>query len=250
MSYCSNCGKKLDTSDKFCSNCGKNTVNNKKPLLEPVFSYFINNKKKIRNISLLTLLVVVSVGAYKPVKWWYNNYQYKLEKERKEKQAEAAIQERIRLNKRINDKWVTFIDKDPASGEEYYSHTYVGSENGICELSVDHRINGRKLISFGCVDQRIIDYYPVEYKFDSSATSSSTLKFKAFSNSRFVYVAKGPSSFPSLVYKDLMKGFKNNSSVAFRYKIGNRSTGELSNWVRFTLSGASEAIEKLGKPVE
>lgn len=65
MKYCSNCGSKLNSKDKFCGGCGIE-INKETPKTNIIEKPYIENK----NIAVMLILTIITCGIYSLV-WVY-----------------------------------------------------------------------------------------------------------------------------------------------------------------------------------
>lgn len=66
MKYCSNCGSKLNSKDKFCGTCGKENIKEEKKTTISIDRPYIENK----NIAVMLILTIITCGIYSLV-WIY-----------------------------------------------------------------------------------------------------------------------------------------------------------------------------------
>ncbi len=150
--------------------------------------------------------------------------------------------ERARSNATSDDKkWGVVFRIDPASGEKIIRMAAVRSNDGLCRLQVEKRLNGTELTGFYCKEFTISPYNALEAKFDFMDKSES-LPLKKFSDGNDVYIPSSDYSLPKDGYKKFLQNLSKGKMVAFR------ATEFEGYWVSFTLRGAAEAISGLGKP--
>lgn len=66
MKYCSNCGNKLNSKDKFCASCGKENIKEDNKNTISIDRPYIENK----NIAVMLILTIITCGIYSLV-WIY-----------------------------------------------------------------------------------------------------------------------------------------------------------------------------------
>lgn len=66
MKYCSSCGSKLNSKDKFCGSCGKENIKENNKITTSIEKPYIQNK----NIATMLILSIITCGIYSLV-WIY-----------------------------------------------------------------------------------------------------------------------------------------------------------------------------------
>ena len=66
MKYCSNCGNKLNSEDKFCRTCGKENIKKDNKNTNSIDRPYIENK----NIAVMLILTIITCGIYS-LAWIY-----------------------------------------------------------------------------------------------------------------------------------------------------------------------------------
>ena len=116
---------------------------------------------------------------------YFNSESNKREYERKQQaERESVAREREATRAKlaqgnakaatVQRQWEVRTVKDPASGAAVPRTATVISDNGLCTLSVEQRLDGTKLTGIYCNDLNIlVDKYDgeIELKFDNRATS-------------------------------------------------------------------------------
>ena len=87
-------------------------------------------------------------------------------------------------------EWITLYQSDPASEAKVARWASVESNDGLCKLTVEERLNGVRLTEINCPLIEISPYDGLEVKFDFLPTSYR-LPLKNFSDSSRVFI---PSS--------------------------------------------------------
>lgn len=191
-------------------------------------------------ISVLALSILAGAGFYGVVK--YREY------ERESRIEEAAILEEKR-KKEIdqarkeasaeNRKWTVWAETDPASGDKFGRIAFITSNDGLCRLNVESRINGVRLTGFDCKHFKIDHYQKIEIKFDF-LDNSYELPLEKFSDGDSVYIPSPDYSYGKEAYDRFLQNLATGESVAFKVKEFE------GHWVVFTLKNASETIGALG----
>jgi len=129
--------------------------------------------------------------------------------ERKRKVAEQTVRERITNAKAavggVVRQWEVGSETDPASGEKVPRYASVLSDDGLCRLQVEQRMNGTKLTGIYCWGLKISAYKDIEVKFDNRSTSD-TMDIQSFSNSDAVYIPSHQSGYSSHLSYDEFLG--------------------------------------------
>ena len=175
--------------------------------------------------------------------------QYGQEKKKEKKEAEkAALKQKIsdaRANATSEGKeWRVSYRQDPASGKQVVRSCYISSNDGLCTLKVQKRLNGNELTGLYCPDFKISEYKDIEVKFDNIATSNK-MDLESYSNSDDVYIPSSQSSYSGyLSYEKFISRLKDGTAVAIKIP----SAGGV--WMTFSLKNSSEALDELGKEKE
>jgi hypothetical protein len=74
-------------------------------------------------------------------------------------------------NVHVVRQWEVSSETDPASGEEVPRYASVLSDDGLCRLQVEQRMNGTRLAGIYCSDLQISAERDIEVKFDNRSTS-------------------------------------------------------------------------------
>lgn len=173
----------------------------------------------------------------------------KTENENKKRDAQRKVEETVLRQKisaaRANastkgKKWKVWFENDPASGDKVTRGAYITSNDGLCELQVQKRLNGSRLTGLDCPDFKISEYDDIEVKFDNYKTSDK-MDIKSYSDSDRVFIPSYQAEYSDfLSYDEFIKRLKVGKTVAIKIP----STGGV--WMAFTLDGASVALEALG----
>ena len=111
--------------------------------------------------------------------------------EQKVREAEQAVRQRIATAKatagNVVRQWEILSETDPASGEKVPRHASILSDDGLCRLQVEQRMNGVRLTGVYCSGLKILTYSHIEVKFDNRSTSDR-MQIQGFSNGDDVYI--------------------------------------------------------------
>ncbi len=140
-------------------------------------------------------------------------------------------------------EWIVFSQPDPASDIEIARTASIKSNDGLCSLTVQKRINGSELTGLRCPGIKISEYEDIYVKFDTYETSKK-MQLESYTDSDDVYIPSYQYEYSgNLSYKEFIKGLVTANSVAIKVPSAD------SFWVRFTLKGSTAAINLLGKPI-
>ena len=188
----------------------------------------------------LPLALVLGVAGW----LLYERIQESEERERQAKAAEAAairktIQE-ARANASPDGKsWEVWFAPDPASGEEIARSASVSSNDGLCRLIVEKRIDGSELTGLDCPKLKIREYSDIDVKFDNFDTSN-TMDIKSYTNSDSVYIPAYQTG-AHLKYDVFLERLQTSKAVAIRVP------AQDNFWISFVLNGSTESISLLGQ---
>ncbi len=171
------------------------------------------------------------------------NDNYQNEKRKKEKQqAEEAITQKIAIAKQHEasegKKWEVYYEPDPASKIPIARTASIQSDDGLCFLSVQKRLNGAELTGLNCPEIKISSYQDIEVKFDTNDISQK-MDLSNYTDSDGVYIPSYQSG--QFSYKNFVGMFGKAKSLAIQIPASK------TFWTKFNLNGAQEAIAQLGK---
>jgi hypothetical protein len=157
---------------------------------------------------------------------------------------EEALNARVAIAKEnatsADKQWEIFYEPDPANGQRIARYASIQSDDGLCSLTVQKRINGSELTGLDCPDFKISSYSDIGIKFDTDDISRK-MRLEGYNDSDGVYITS--QQFQSyLQYSAFIDKLSTASSLAIDIPV------PVLSWVRFSLSGAADAISKLGKP--
>jgi hypothetical protein len=324
--FCNQCGSIINSDVKFCSNCGcdlknsstKTSLNANIKLetanvklettnatLEKGFksvekgvkatgekigssmSYILTSLKKI--IKLIVKILILGVILYGVAFIGFMLQESYLKNDRDKALQDLKLKIETAQGSSIRqDEWEVFGSDDPASEKKIGTSAKIISSRGLCEMGVEHRIDGTRLTSFNC-DFTFDPNGYIWIKFDNY-NNIETMGLSPFRGDS--YYAAGSAyvkptepvntngTIPSCAfdyscpeplfsYGSFIEGLISSNAVAIKliptinheyYSFHNYATGtrfrsdERINldpvWIKFPLKGAKEAIAKLGKEME
>jgi len=161
--------------------------------------------------------------------------------------AEQAVRNRIaRANETASDtsrKWYVLSQPDPASGAKVPRFAGVFSDNGLCRLQVEERINGARLAGIYCSDLKVESYTDIQVKFDNRSTSDP-MELKDFSDGgNGAYISSAQPTYRNyLPYSELLKRMTEAQKVALLLEL--ETVGK--QWITFSLKGSRPALSQIG----
>ncbi len=186
---------------------------------------------------------------------WLLNVQHQNDIDRKE--AAAAAREKATAQKELRvriataqkyassygRKWVVSGSLDPASNKKIARMASITSNDGLCSLTVQKRIDGTRLAGLDCTGIKISKDDDIYIKFDTDDTSKK-MDIKNYSDSDRVYIPSFQSDYYGYTsYQYFMNRLVTANAVAVKIP----AVGGF--WVRFTLKGSAAAINHLGKEI-
>ena len=175
---------------------------------------------------------------------FFEQYQREQEKERRE-QAEEREKSRVEGivlaaqgidNQSKARDIIGNTQPDPASGTQIVRGVKIYSEDGLCNIDVELRLDGTALTGIYCPNININPRDDLWVKFDTDDVSMA-VDLKYFSGSDNVYIT-GSYSF---AYSAFVNKLRCSNSLALKIPAA------YSFWTRFDLSGTSTPIGQLGK---
>lgn len=197
----------------------------------------------VKWIKRLLLLAVGSIILLAGLDFW-EQYQREQEKERREqaKELEKSRVEGIVLaaqgidNQSKTRDFFGHTEPDPASGTQIVRGIRVFSEDGLCHIYIELRLDGTALTGIYCSNININPRDDLWVKFDTDDVSMA-VDLDSFSDSEHVYIEDGyPFKYLAFVHK-----LKCSNSLALKIPAA------YPFWTRFDLSGISTLIGQLGK---
>jgi len=164
-------------------------------------------------------------------------------RESERKLAEQTVQERITKAKAtagdVVREWKVQTETDPASGKEVPRYASVMSDDGLCRLQVNERMNRTRLTGLICSGLKISASKDIEVKFDNRSTSD-LMGIQSFSNSEHVYISSYQSG--SVSYDEFLRRIIGANKVSLLLTV--KEAGQ--HWITFSLRGSSPALNKIG----
>ena len=194
----------------------------------------------------LAIIAVIGIGLL------YAYFDYSNEKKINEKETKAQqFKDKISIAQKNatpeGRQWYVSYAADPASGIKIARSAVIKSNDSLCRLAVEKRINGSELTDLRCYGIKISSFDDVYIKFDTSETSKK-MTLKNYTNSDDVYISSYQGYSSQLSYEEFINGLITGNSLAVKFKIPYPYNYWL--WVRFNLKGSKLAISQLGKPKE
>ena len=165
--------------------------------------------------------------------------------ERSEQTAAEALQEMVvEAQKSATAKgkaWQLIAKKDPASGRMIARGASKQSDDGLCLLQIEQRLDGTEVTELRCPGISISEYEDINVKFDTSAVSQS-MNLESYGDSEEVYITEyQPTYKRHMPYDQFTRGLTRAGAVSIEIPAIHKF------WTRFTLTGSTEAISQLGK---
>lgn len=141
----------------------------------------------------------------------------------------------------MDRKWEVFTIDDPASGEPVPRLARIQSNDGLCYLTLEKRINGSELAGLSCSLFKISKYKDVQVKFDNYSTSDK-MDLDGYNDSDGVYIPKYQSTYSGyLQYEEFIRRMSSGKAVSIQMRTSNAGT----HWITFSLNGSTEAISAI-----
>ena len=196
-----------------------------------------------------------------------------------ESYLKKALQEKLKIETAqgkpiVQSEWKVFGSDDPASEKKIGTSALISSSRGLCVMDVEHRIDGTRLTSFRCdfefkprpfinikfdndhniYTMRLSNFKGHNYKAADSAYVEPSIPVNYSGNIRPCEYS-GDCPEPLFSYGGFINGLISAKTVAIKLtptiSAGNFERLYLDSvWIRFTLKGAKEAIDTLGKEFE
>src|SRR5262249_23754176 len=152
----------------------------------------------------LAVIAAVLVGL-----WLLYTQQESKRSERERKLAAQTVRQRI-ANAKANAgnnvrQWEVLFETDPASGEKVPRYATILSDDGLCRLQIEERINRTRLTGIYCSGIKISAYGDIEVKFDNRLTSD-TMRIERFSDCDDVFIPSHQYNYSGhLSYDELLR---------------------------------------------
>ena len=156
-----------------------------------------------------------------------------MSKSRKERKREiAALEFRKKITAAQQNatpdgkEWVVYGEVDPASNKNIARTASIMSNDGLCYLTVQKRLNGNELTGLDCPGIKINKYRKIYVKFDTTEISEE-MELKNYSDSDGVYIPSYQFSL-NMSYKNFINGLAASNAVAIKVPSSEYF------WVRFS----------------
>lgn len=137
-------------------------------------------------------------------------------------------------------EWKLLYEPDPASDIPIARTASILSNDGLCALTVQQRLNGAKLTGLVCPDITINHFSKLEVKFDTLNISQKMRLEKYKDNNTGVYIP--PYQYlGDLDYDSFIRNMTESNSLALKVP------GHEEFWTKFSLKGAQQTLAQLGK---
>ena len=167
-------------------------------------------------------------------------------REREQKVAEQTVRQKIAKAKatagNVVRQWEVSFETDPASGEKVPRYASILSDDGLCRLHIEERINRTRLAGIYCSGFKISAYSDIEVKFDNRSRSD-TMEIKKFSDGDDVYISSYQSNYSGrLSYDEFLRRMTGANKVSLLLTVD--AAGQ--HWITFSLTGSGPALTKIG----
>ncbi|GJM17465.1 MAG: hypothetical protein DHS20C13_27920 [Thermodesulfobacteriota bacterium] len=172
----------------------------------------------------------------------------------REKRTQEKVKATVELRKKIlnaqknatpeGKEWTVNTKKDPASDKDIVRSVSIISNDDLCELIVQKRVDGSELTGLDCPGIKISEYDDIYVKFDIDETSRK-MDIKTYTDSKDVYIPSYQYERSGyLPYKDFINGIITANGLAIKIP---EKTQEF--WTKFSLKGSVLSIDALGKEI-
>jgi hypothetical protein len=166
--------------------------------------------------------------------------------ERKRKATEQTVRQKIDNAKAIASttarSWEVSSEADPASGAKIPRNAGVRSDDNLCWLQVEERLNGAKLTGIYCQGLKVSSWKDIEVKFDNRPTSD-TMRLERFTDGDAVYIPSYQYTYSrQLSYDEFLRRMTGANKMAILLTF--EEAGQ--HWVTFSLEGSNAALAKIG----
>ena len=198
-------------------------------------------------------LVILGIGAFLIFLLIQNDARQS--EERARQRAAAAERSRAVIaaaRQRVQDaqenleprEWQVTTETDPASGLAVPRRALVESDDGLCTMTVEERIDRTRHTGFNCPGLDIGIRNDIEVKFDNRDRSDS-MEIREFSGggrSAYIPSHKQYGISRTMEYDEFLNrlGSTNKVAVQFDFKYAGKQ------WVTFSLNGSREALTAIG----
>lgn len=190
-------------------------------------------------------LPIIAVVAVVIGGWLMYEYNEDQREETERKKNRASVAQQIADAKEnasdVDREWAIFTIDDPASGEPVPRLARIQSNDGLCYLTLEKRINGSELAGLSCSLLNISKYKDVQVKFDNYSTSDK-MDLEGYSDSDGLYIRKSQSKYSGyLQYEEFIRRMSSGKAVSIQIQTSNAGT----HWITFSLNGSTEAISAI-----
>ncbi len=138
-------------------------------------------------------------------------------------------------------EWQITAETDPASGLAVPRRALVESDNGLCTMTVEERIDRTRHTGFNCPGLDISIRNDIEVKFDNR-DKSDRMEIREFSGGgRSAYITSFQYG-SKLKYDEFLNRLGSTNKVAVQFDF----TYAGKQWVTFSLNGSREALTAIG----
>lgn len=194
-----------------------------------------------------SLIVVAIIAMCAGGIFLYSEHQEKeLQKDKLEKaKIRTSTIEYARNNAKARD-WYSVCESDPASGIKILRSIRKKSNDGLCGLSIEKRINGARLTGLHC------DLFPfnprdnilIKFDSDENAFQVNIENYSGdYGSKKSVYISSKNYYDQILSYDDFMEKISSNNYLAIKSHVGDY-------WFRFYVGDSDNLIDGLGEVCE
>ena len=190
----------------------------------------------VKWIKRLLVLAVGSAILLVGLVFW-DEYQREQAKEREKARVEGIVLSAQAIDNQSKTRDIIGkTEPDPASGTQIVRSVKIYSEDGLCNINIELRLDGTALTGIYCSNININPRDDLWVKFDTDDVSMA-VDLDSFTDSEDVYIEDGyPFKYSAFVQK-----LRCSNSLALKIPAA------YSFWTRFHLSGTSTPIGQLGK---
>ncbi len=141
-------------------------------------------------------------------------------------------------------EWQVTTETDPASGLAVPRRALVESDDGLCTMTVEERIDRTRLTGFNCPGLDIRTRNDIDVKFDNRDRSDrmEIREFLVGGRSAYIPSREHLGRSGRMEYDDFLNRLGSTNKVAIQFDF--TYAGE--QWVTFSLNGSREALTAIG----
>ena len=189
----------------------------------------------------LALLAAVGVGVFVVYeKSGTDRREREIRKKEQEVQLQIAEAKAKATAGSTEHKWTVLTEADPASGEKIPRIARIKSEDGLCALQIEQRIDTTRLAGIYCRLLKLSPYPDIEVKFDNYPTSNK-MQVEEFSGGDDIYLSSYQYG-NRLPYDEFLQRLARGKNVALQLNV----EGGGAHWIRFSLSESRPALVSIG----